>query len=176
MHILNAHSSNQTAQYTAQFEASLKDDRLSFSFEVSTVNDAFHCSSEFALDHFQNWGMWDYDVMEFFIANCKDAPYLELQLSPLNQAFALIITEPRKSWHYPSEWSEFDHRVEVVKNVWKGSISIEVEKIPNFKNGDSLFINAFGVFGSDKEYYAWNPNPEKTPDHHRPELFKEFKC
>lgn len=176
MNILNAHSSNKTCSYQGSFQCILAENKLRIEFEVKTDNQTFFTDSVYSKESFQNWGMWEHDVFEIFIATQNNAPYLELQLSPLNQPFALIITEPHKSWNYPIDWDTFIHHSEVIDNFWKGTIDIELDKIPNYSDDKTLFINAFGIFGESREYYAWQPNPEPKPDHHRPDLFREIPC
>lgn len=56
-----------------------------------------------SMEHlYKNWGLWEYDVFEAFLSFADNSlPYLELQVSPLNQKFALLIEEPRKTSAYP---------------------------------------------------------------------------
>lgn len=176
MHILNAHSSTIDSHYQVNFTYQIKDNLLSISFEVISKTGTFNTSNQFDKKGIQNWGMWEYDVLEVFLSTNKQAPYLELQLSPLNQKLALIIKEPRKTWNYPEDWDDFFVNSKVNDNKWSGTIEIELNKIPNFKEDSSVWANVFGILGSPQEFYAWNPNPEESPDHHRPELFKELVC
>lgn len=176
MHILNAHSSTTETHYQSGFDYKINGELLTISFEVNTKNESFYTSPNFNQDSIENWGLWDFDVLEIFLSSKENLPYLELQVSPLNQKFALIIEEPRKTWHYPKEWNDFDLDARVQNNVWRGNISINLGKVPNYKNTESLKANVFGIFGSPREYYAWVANPELKPDHHRPELFKELLC
>ena len=58
--------------------------------------------ANFSSDYSKNWGLWNKDVIEAFLQLRTDendlaAPYLEIQVSPLKQPFALIIKEPRKT-------------------------------------------------------------------------------
>jgi hypothetical protein len=55
----------------------------------------------FTDDWAKNWGLWNNDVVEAFLqlrARPDDlrAPYLEVQVSPRNQPFALVVTEPEE--------------------------------------------------------------------------------
>ena len=69
---------------------------LSIAFCV-VQNEDFHCNEEFKNSPF-NWKLWEWDVVEAFLQlrsdeEDKNAPYLEIQVSPLNQRLLLIITK-----------------------------------------------------------------------------------
>ncbi|WP_408096191.1 hypothetical protein ACJVC5_14220 [Peredibacter sp. HCB2-198] len=125
------------------------------------------------MDWSKNWGLWNTDVVEAFLqlrSNPQDktAPYLEIQVSPLNQPFALIITEPRKTFHPPKEL-EFIHESSVDGRMWTGVMKV---KLPSELKGTHLYGGFFACLDHDpREYYALEPNPEQNPDFHRPELF-----
>lgn len=126
-------------------------------------------------DWAKNWGLWNNDVVEGFLQLRKDpndltAPYLEIQVSPLNQPFALIITEPRKTF-FPPEKLNFTTECQGEDRTWTGKMTVE---LPENLQGEILFGGFFaclGPTGDTREFYALNPNPEKNPDFHRPELF-----
>jgi hypothetical protein len=128
---------------------------------------------EFTEDWSKNWGLWNTDVIEAFIQLRKTpddlkAPYLEVQLSPLNQPFALVIIEPRKTFHAPAEL-EFTHSGEVDQRVWSGEMNFT---LPNDLEGDLVYGGFFSCLDhGPREFYALEPNPEENPDFHRPELF-----
>lgn len=129
--------------------------------------------SVFTQDWLKNWGLWNKDVVEAFIqlrSSAEDtrAPYLEVQLSPLNQPFALIITEPRKTF-YPPKTLELSHETNVEGRVWSGSMNF---KLPEELEGTLLYGGFFACLGEgSREFHALEPNPESNPDFHRPELF-----
>ena len=173
MQFLNAHSSNSKPHFECGFKCHKSENSLIIDFEIKAKESEFFYSEKFAKDSLENWGLWDYDVIEVFLSSSKSAPYLEIQLSPLNQKFALIIDEPRAKHHYP-EWKDFKASSQLDRNVWRGQLEIELNKIPNFDG--FIFANVFTILGEAREYYALNPNPEIAPDHHRPELFKELAC
>jgi hypothetical protein len=130
-------------------------------------------STEFGDDWRKNWGLWDKDVFEAFLQlrNSKDdihAPYLELQVSPANQPFALLIVEPRKTFHAP-ENLEFTTKVEIEGRALKANLTVT---LPSELRGDKLFGGFFSCLGeAPREFFALEPNPEEKPDFHRPELF-----
>lgn len=128
---------------------------------------------KFGSDYKENWGLWNTDVAEAFLQLRKDpsdmgAPYLEIQVSPVNQPFALLITEPRKTYFAP-ENLVFKTTSETEGRVWSGSL---VVTLPENLEGEHLFGGFFSCLsGSPREFYALEPNPEENPDFHRPELF-----
>ena len=124
-------------------------------------------------DWSKNWGLWNADVVEAFLqlrADEKDlkAPYLEIQVSPLNQPFALIITEPRKTF-FPPKTLDFSHEVLVDGKSWKSTLKV---KLPDELKGSMLYGGFFACLDHEpREFFALEPNPENNPDFHRPELF-----
>lgn len=127
----------------------------------------------FTSDWSKNWGLWNKDVLEAFIQlrgtpDDTKAPYLEIQVSPLNQPFALIITEPRKMFHAPKSL-DFKHDVEVEGRSFKARMEI---KFPPELKGSLVYGGFFACLDHEpREYFAVNPNEEESPDFHRPELF-----
>lgn len=127
----------------------------------------------FTDDWSKNWGLWNKDVFEAFLQmrlNDDDlkAPYLEIQVSPLNQPFALIITEPRKTF-FPPKALEFKTEVNVTEKFWTGKMEVI---LPEELKGLKLFGGFYSCLAAEpREYYALEPNPEQNPDFHRPELF-----
>ena len=124
-------------------------------------------------DYLKNWGLWNKDVVEAFLqlrAHEGDlaAPYLEIQVSPLNQPFALIIKEPRKVY-YPPEALVLKTEVTLTDKLWTGRMEVE---LPPDLSGEQLWGGLFSCLATGpREYYALHPNPEENPDFHRPELF-----
>ena len=127
----------------------------------------------FSTDYLKNWGLWNKDVVEAFLQlrsheGDVQAPYLEVQVSPLNQPFALIIKEPRKVY-YPPENLIFKTEVTLTDKLWTGKLEVE---LPPDLTGDSLYGGFYACVSADpREYYALQPNIEVAPDFHRPELF-----
>lgn len=127
----------------------------------------------FGPDWSKNWGLWNKDVFEVFLQLRKDAsdqtaPYLEIQVSPRNQPFALVIVEPRKTFHPPQELN-FQTEVVTEGRTFIGKMEVT---LPEDLKGDLLFGGFFSCLGENpREFYALEPNPEQNPDFHRPELF-----
>lgn len=128
----------------------------------------------FGADWNKNWGLWNKDVVEAFLQLRKDpqdlrAPYLEIQVSPMNQPFALLIEEPRKTFHPPGPDLAFSGDVTLDAKVWTAHMEIT---LPAELRGELLYGGFFScLLEGNREYYALNPNPEEKPDFHRPELF-----
>jgi hypothetical protein len=126
-------------------------------------------------DWTKNWGLWNTDVVEAFLQlreneNDLKAPYLEIQVSPLNQPFALVIAEPRKTFFLPEKLNFTSESVVEGRN-WKAQLTIE---LPHEIKGELLyggFFSCLGLNEGKREFYALNPNPEANPDFHRPQLF-----
>jgi hypothetical protein len=147
---------------------------VTVSFEVSKRTSRPWLSDPvFTQDFTKNWGLWNKDVVEAFLqlrSNPLDlkAPYLEIQISPLNQPFALIITEPRKTFHAP-KMLDLVHEVSLDGKLWKASFKLS---LPDDLKGTHLYGGFFACLEHEpREFYALEPNPELNPDFHRPELF-----
>lgn len=127
----------------------------------------------FTDDYTKNWGLWNKDVVEAFLqlrSSTDDvkAPYLEIQVSPLNQPFALIITEPRQKYFAPKDL-EFKFQVTTEGRYWTGTMEVS---LPAELKGEHLYGGFFACLSTEpREFFALEPNPENQPDFHRPELF-----
>lgn len=151
-----------------------ENDKVFIDFEAQKrLSEEWHTDPVFTDDWSKNWGLWNKDVVEVFLqfrSHDQDtkAPYLELQVSPLNQPFALIITDPRKVFYAPKDLT-FSHSVKVEGRVWTAHMEVV---LPKDLKGKNLYGGFFSITGHDpREFYALGPNPEATPDFHRPELF-----
>jgi hypothetical protein len=137
------------------------------------IGPAWQVDEVYTQDWSKNWGLWNKDVIEAFLQIRKDendlkAPYLEIQVSPLNQPFALIIVEPRNTFFVPKELS-FKTEVTLTPKMWSGKMEVI---LPPELTGDKLYGGFFSCLSDDpREFYALSPNPELNPDFHRPELF-----
>lgn len=124
-------------------------------------------------DWSKNWGLWNKDVVEAFLqlrTHPEDvmAPYLEIQVSPLNQPFALLITEPRKIYHAPRDL-DFIHEATCEGRLLTATLRVT---LPSELKGTLLYGGFFACLEQDpREFFALEPNPEQNPDFHRPELF-----
>ena len=148
--------------------------KIVIDFTVQKRNASFWEADPAMTDDYQkNWGLWNKDVVEAFLQlrsrpDEKSAPYLEIQDSPLNRPFALIITEPRKTFYAPQKL-EFKTTSSTEGRLWTGSLEVF---LPADLKGDLLYGGFFSCLTHDpREFYALEPNPEVNPDFHRPELF-----
>ncbi len=171
MQKLKPHHKNAFSNAEIEVEWNIYNNQIDFLFKVTGYCD-FNTKDSFSNDYSKNSGLWDYDVVEVFISRSNRAPYLELQCSPLNQPFALVVEIPRLKTKFPNK---LDTNFEIIsKKPWVTSISIPLSDIPG--SGNILYGNCFSCLGSDKtrSYYALHINNEDLPDFHRPELFIEF--
>ena len=131
-----------------------------------------HVSEKFGHEY-QNWGLWDYDVFEVFLTRSESSklPYLEIQVSPLNQKFALLINKPRENTEYPKS-CPFQAKNEFSGDLWKSSISIDIQDIPG--ESETINGNIHAILGTPRNYFSMNVNPEEAPDFHRPEYFTDI--
>ncbi len=133
-------------------------------------------SPHFQAENAKNWGLWEYDVVEAFIQARNSveevhAPYVEIQVSPMNQGFNLIIVEPRKLYYTPLELN-FTHEVKTFETEETYGFQANISLVLPWRD-KFYFGNCFACLGhgEKREYFALNPNPELKPDFHRPELF-----
>lgn len=166
------------AVHTLKVEWSVKELELICSFTVQKRDGGQWLSNQsFSDDWSKNWGLWNTDVVEAFIqlrrhAQDLHAPYLEIQVSPLNQPFALIVTEPRKIFAPPRKL-DFSHEVKLEGRSWRTDIKVE---LPSELSGVEVYGGFFSCLGQNpREYFALEPNPEVNPDFHRPEFFLPLK-
>lgn len=167
------------AAHTVKVEWSISSTEVTIHFTVNKRSGRPWLSDEvFGSDWAKNWGLWNKDVVEAFLqlrSHAEDlkAPYLEIQVSPLNQPFALIITEPRKVFAAPKAL-DFFHEVSVDGKQWKGTMKVT---LPPELKGTEVYGGFFACLDQDpREYFALEPNPESAPDFHRPELFLPLKA
>lgn len=151
--------------------------KVHIEFEVhKRYGTEFFTDPAYTADWSKNWGLWNHDVVESFLQLRRSpddttAPYLEIQVSPLNQPFALLIVEPRVKFHAPAELTFVTTSVTEGK-IWKAQLEVS---LPQELKGDYLFGGFFACLNqSPREFYALELNPEDRPDFHRPELFQQL--
>lgn len=147
---------------------------ISIVFEVQKRHSrTWYGDEKFGADYKENWGLWNFDVVEAFLQLRSNelnlsAPYLEIQVSPLNQPFALVITEPRKVFNAPRNLL-METKVELDEKNWKAEFKLT---LPEEIQGKLLYGGFYACLGNGpREFYALEPNPEANPDFHRPDLF-----
>ena len=173
MQNLTPHHNNQPSDHSVQVNWRKFADRLEVTFVVTAYVRNIH--QEYDLERYDNEGLWNYDVVEVFVQGEGDVnEYLEIQVSPLGQKFALYIHEPRvKTTHVTklkSTAEAYDRQV-----GWDAKFVIYADEIPG--DFSKLRANFFACLGNHdyREYYALNINKEEFPDFHRPELFEEIR-
>lgn len=155
-----------------KWERKLNSVTIEFQIQKRT-GPAWNADPVFSQDWAKNWGLWNKDVFEAFLqlrTNADDlkAPYLEIQVSPLNQPFALVITEPRKTFFAPKTLN-YKTDVQVTDKLWSGKMELI---LPDELHGGDLYGGFFSCLSQEpREFYALEPNSESNPDFHRPELF-----
>jgi len=171
--ILKKHSPG-VAHHLVKVQFSRMERLLTLNFSVHARSKRIWDSEpKFTSDYNKNWGLWNHDVVEAFLQlreHPEDlmAPYLEIQVSPLNQPFALIIKKPREEFSYPVNL-QFSSSVQLEEKIWMAEIKLE---LPSEIKGTYLYGGFFSCLrAEEREFYALNPNSETNPDFHRPDLF-----
>lgn len=150
----------------------ISNNSVNIHFEV--IADYLCINDDFSFDRYDNEGLWDFDVVEVFISrSLNNLPYLELQVSPIGQKFALFIDEPRKKTRKVIDIT-VDIATELTTYGFKASFSIPKNLIPGDSN--EIFANFFACLGDKEErsYFAFNVNNGTNPDYHLPKLFKKI--
>ena len=131
-------------------------------------------SPQLASDSSQ-WGLWDWDVVELFLATSDSTVYYEFQVSPLNQFFELEIFEPRK--RYNKEFKTgFIHSASKTEKGWTAEMRIPLEKLNWDGRKESLRGNAFAILHQTHGPTHWSLNlpKQEKPDFHLPQYFQPF--
>ncbi len=173
---LQAHHQNSESSFGPNIQWSIDNDQIEFEFSIDGYSKKKrNLNPEMKGAFNENWGLWDYDVVEVFI-RFGNGPYLEIQCSPLEQVFALNITTPREDFSFPDK-IESKVMAGIHDQTWVSTLTISFKDIPGFNEDTNLNGNCFSCLGlaDSREYYALNINKEDGPDFHRPDLFVEFK-
>ncbi len=171
------------AHHSVKVEWSVVGDEFIVDFTVNKrTSRPWLFDEAFTSDWSKNWGLWNKDVVEVFVQLRKNpedlkAPYLELQVSPNNSPFALIITEPRQHFYPPKEL-KFSHQVNIEGRSWRTQMKFTLpsELLTHSMAEVEIFGSFFACLDQEpREYYALELNPEPSPDFHRPEFFLPLK-
>lgn len=174
------HSSSQSP-HNYEVVALLKEDAENYQFNFSVKKKSmtnWNTNPSFSTYKNDNYGLWEYDVVEVFIqsrshSGSDSTPYMEIQVSPLGQAFQLKIVEPRKKTLYPPSlnWA-FSPTFSQDKNIW--SVDINVAK-SNFTE-EIIYGNLCACLGpkESRNFFALAAGAEPAPDFHRPGDFIPF--
>ena len=128
-------------------------------------------------DYRENWGLWEHDVVELFLQprahpDVVSGPYLELQLSPLAQPFALVVAEPARRYAAP-EALAFLRENALGETVWRVRVAVQV---PGYAPGAPLFGNLTACLGpaGGRSYWGLVLNGDGDVDFHRPGEFVQL--
>lgn len=172
--VLRPHHSCRQSPFRIEAQVTSRGRMVEWTMEVlSPTGKEWHVDRRFGTDARKNWELWNFDVVETFLQPRQDvrdqsAPYLELQLSPLNQPLALMILKPRVSFYTPLQL-DLRHDVTLGPGRWLSRVRIE---LPRELQTGPLYGGLFACLGQGpRSYLSLNPNPEERPDFHRPELF-----
>lgn len=117
-------------------------------------------------------GLWDYEVVELFIAGAPDPetggiPYTEIELSPHGHHLVLRLAGVRNPTHQglPLEFTTSIHG-----DRWRGTALLPKSYLPK----PPWTANAYAIHGIGKErrYLAMIPVPDTKPNFHRPDVFR----
>lgn len=172
MQILRRHHTNFKDFPSIAVSSQKQDGALVVDFDFKLPN--ANLNPNFNTEGWDNSGLWNYDVAEVFVKKgSAPGPYLELQVSPLGQKFALLIHEPRVKTE-EVEYLKTQVEVQYEDQNFQAKFIIADEDIPG--EGPGYYGNCFACLGESQTrgYFALNINPEKTPDYHRPDLFLEI--
>lgn len=128
----------------------------------------FHLNREFSADGYKNWELWNYDVLELFLTRTDlRVPYIELQISPLNQKLALLIKKPRKSFEFYTP-ATFKYSTEFSGEVWNIYCELDAADIPG--GSPNLRGNIHCGLGpqENRRFYGLNINQDDKADFHKP--------
>lgn len=172
MQILRRHHQNSKDFPSISVFSKARGQGLEIFFDIQLSEP--YVNEKFGRDNLDNDGLWDYDVAEVFIKKgMGDGPYLELQVSPLGQKFALLVETPRKQTRkLVSLKSRMSSRYE--NGFFEATFNLHPEDIPG--TGEGHFGNLCCCLGKPEArgYYALNINKEDQPDYHRTDLFVEL--
>jgi hypothetical protein len=140
-------------------ELSAKAGCLSLAVEAPFHGDPPPAPSPGSLD-----GLWDFEVVELFIAGPGER-YLEVELGPYGHYLALRLDGVRRRAGGPLE---LEYRARVEGGRWRGEALIPQKLIPEGPHR----VNAYAMYGGlSRRYLAYAPAPGDKPDFHRLEHF-----
>ena len=145
---------------------------LQVEFQIKGHKNYFD-SDQFSLIGWENWGLWNYDVVELFLTKSPLGPYLEVQASAVGQKFALKVIKPRVE---TQKITGLDCEVEssVDSDGFRVNFTLNCDEIPG--EGSELYGNFHACLGeaAKRNYYYLFLYSQARPDVHRPDLFKKL--
>ena len=119
-------------------------------------------------------GLWDFEVVELFIAGEPTAqtsegevPYTEIELSPHGHYLVLRFAGVRRD---VERGLELDFEATVEGARWTGGARLPLSYLP----AQPWTANAYAILGtgSERRFLAMEPTLGTAPDFHRPEVFR----
>lgn len=169
---LQAHPSSGPSAFRVFASFEVKKQSVIVDFDVHA--DSLNISNEFNKENWDNPGLWDFDVVEVFIQKKSSANhYLELQVSPADQKFALLVKTPREDYEKVIKLASKAVATRT-DSGFKASFNIELKDIPG--EGEEIFANFHACLGKkdSRSYFSYKLNEGKQADFHRPEFFERI--
>ena len=169
---LTGHRSNSINDHKVFVSYEINSDYMEVEFEVMTSE--LKTSEQFNQQNWDNWGLWEFDVVEVFIqkSHVKNH-YLELEATPLNQKLALMIEKPREVFH-KVELERTTVLSSKTDDGFSTKFKIYFDEIPGDSNELRGNFHACLSHREKRLYFSLNSNPEEQADFHRPELFQDL--
>jgi len=128
-------------------------------------------------------GLWNYEVVEVFISDCRGANYLEINIGPFGNYYLKSITT-----YDQNDMINVDReptvKINAHTNRWNAKVYIPYSIIPEPDTGFDIetplaikwHVNAFAIHGNkdSREYLAATALPGKSPNFHQPKYFEPF--
>lgn len=113
-------------------------------------------------------GLWDYEVVELFLAN-DSGHYLELEFGPHGHYLALQFSGVRQLQRRDIPLS---YQTTIKGAGWQGKAQAQASCLPNQLNR----VNAYAIhgLGQRRRYLAAHAVPGLRPDFHQPHLFQPW--
>ena len=117
-------------------------------------------------------GLWNYEVVELFIAGPPQLdgriPYLEVELGPHSHYLVLQLSDVRQ---VAVQGLPLDYSAEIDQTAgrWRGKAVVPNSYLPPPPH----CVNAYAIHGvgNARRYLAWQPVPGAQPDFHQPRCF-----
>ena len=116
-------------------------------------------------------GLWNYEVVEVFIAGTGEGPalYTEIELSPHGHHLVLQLQGVRR---VVRQGLPLDYRVTRADGRWCGRARLARKLLPP----PPYRVNAYAIHGQGEKrrHLSAHPVPGEAPDFHRLEFFQSF--
>lgn len=174
------HPNNQIYNTSIEVIYKMNSDSIDIEFIINPYNlNISNINRSFQLDN-SSIGLWDYDVVEVFIANSDESNhnlnhYFEFNVSPLNQYFELEIFKPREKTNSHFK-SNFIHKTALFENTWNTKINIPLNIFGKSNNLFNLYGNFCACLGSAENRTYWSSYlpVQSKPDFHLPQYFRKL--